>query len=93
LHFAAGIGHEAVVAALLGVGAGVNDRSTSGKSPLHRAMESGHAAVVRALLRLGGVDVKLQDRSGRTALAYAKQQGHTAVVRVLKAAAVAVSLQ
>lgn len=53
LHVAATKGHESVVLALLGGGAGVNERTTDGRTALYLASLGGHQKLVGILRTLG----------------------------------------
>ncbi|PNH00689.1 Ankyrin-1 [Tetrabaena socialis] len=86
LHVASGMGHTAVVEALLRAGADKGTWTKTGATDLHIACQNGHTAVVEVLLA-AGVDMEAKDMLvGRTALFIASQNGHTAVVEVLLAA-------
>lgn len=54
------------------------------QTPLLFAARSGHATIVKALLRKGAL-VDSQDTRGRTPLSHAAEQGHKVVVRQLLA--------
>ena len=69
---------------LLTAGADVNTRDGEGWTPLSRAAERGHEAVVKLLLDTGKVDVDSKDSGyGRTPLWWAAGGGHEAVVKLL----------
>ncbi|KAH8693448.1 hypothetical protein GQ44DRAFT_635107, partial [Phaeosphaeriaceae sp. PMI808] len=53
-------------------------------TPLSRAAERGHKAVVELLLKTGKTDVHWKDNKGRTPLLCAKEGGHEAVVKLLE---------
>ncbi len=55
-----------------------------GRTPLSRAAESGHEAVVKLLLETKEVDVDAKDGYGRTPLSWAAGNGHEAVVKLLR---------
>ncbi|TMW69740.1 hypothetical protein Poli38472_001896 [Pythium oligandrum] len=61
----------------------VNAADEHGRTALHHASSSGHADVVRLLLRHEACDVNASDEDGETALHGASLAGHTPVVRVL----------
>ncbi|KAL9082809.1 MAG: hypothetical protein Q9165_008768 [Trypethelium subeluteriae] len=63
----------------------IDAKDRSGRTPLSRAAEGGHEAVVRQLLATEKVDVDAKDESGRTPLWWAAEGGHEAVVRQLLA--------
>lgn len=65
LHYAAGVGAEAVEL-LLAAGAKSNAQSEDGSTPLHVAVDRGAVTGVAALLR-AGADPGLRDREGRVA--------------------------
>ncbi|MEV0787334.1 ankyrin repeat domain-containing protein [Streptomyces sp. NPDC050423] len=80
----AGDGDVIEVARLLEQGAAVDTPNRDGRTALDRAVEQGHADVVR---RLVGAGADLEQRAGEyqesTPLCLAASQGHTAVVGVL----------
>ncbi|KAK0716794.1 heterokaryon incompatibility protein-domain-containing protein, partial [Lasiosphaeria miniovina] len=63
-------------------GASIDLKDNYGWTPLSRAAESGHEAVVRLLLEKGA-SIDLKDNYGRTPLSRAAANGHEAVVRLL----------
>ena len=65
LHIAAENGHEAMVRALIELGAGVSERNNYDETPLLIAAQKGHEAVVRALIE-AGADVGVAAPRGRT---------------------------
>ncbi|MFD9433118.1 ankyrin repeat domain-containing protein [Streptomyces sp. NPDC060002] len=80
----AGDGDMIEIARLLGQGAVVDRPNRDGRTALDRAVEQGHADVVR---RLVGAGADLEQQAGEyqesTLLCLAASHGHTAVVRVL----------
>ena len=56
-------GYEAVVRALIEVGAHVNKATDNGVTPLYVGAQNGHEAVVRALIELGA-DVNMAADGG-----------------------------
>ena len=84
LHIAARHGQLDLVGFLLGLGLSPNAVNASGRTPLHVAVEAGHAAVVAKLME---VDEGAK-AAARLALARAAYRGHLDVVRVLVAAGV-----
>jgi hypothetical protein len=85
LHWAAGTGQEAAVAALLASGADVNAPDADGMTPLHWAAMNGQLATVRRLLD-AGADPRTPDALGRTPLHYAAFSDNSAVLDALRAA-------
>jgi ankyrin repeat protein len=55
------------------------------QTPLSRAAENRHVAVVRLLLAKGGVDPASKDIFDRTPLSWAAENGHKGVVKLLSA--------
>jgi|TARA_B110000977_G_scaffold175320_1_gene229967 cytohesin len=90
LFIAAGNGHEAVVRALIELGADVNKTGENGATALYTATDEGHEAVVRALIEAGaGADVnKATDekawKNGSMLLHNAAYLGHEAIVQILR---------
>jgi ankyrin repeat protein len=84
LHFAAMMGHDEVVAVLLGGRADKNALDSEGCSPLHYAAMRGHASVAKRLLS-AGADTTVRLR-GETPLDVATKAGHTDVADLLRAA-------
>ena len=82
LHIAAQNGHEAMVRALIELGAVVNKAMDNGVTPLYVAAQNGHEAIVRALTEAGAGVNKAMD-NGATPLLIAAQRGHEAIVRAL----------
>ena len=83
LAVAAGHGLIAIVESLLAVGTDPGAAAAhSLVTPLIRAAEGGHPAIVRLLLTRGA-DPNAQDAEGRTALAAAAAHGDPALVRLL----------
>ncbi|WP_328723558.1 ankyrin repeat domain-containing protein [Streptomyces sp. NBC_00247] len=84
LVLSAGDGDVIEVARLLGQGAVVDAPNRHGRTALDRAVEQGHADVVRELV---GAGANLEQQAGEyqesTPLCLAASQGHTAVVGVL----------
>ncbi|KAN0075032.1 Heterokaryon incompatibility protein (HET) domain containing protein [Elaphomyces granulatus] len=69
---------------LLQEGVAPDLKNIRGVTPLWHAAAEGHAAVVKALLATGAVDVNSQDSiCGRTPLFWASADGHTRVVQLL----------
>jgi ankyrin repeat protein len=84
LHYAAGGGHEEVVALLLTEGAHANVRDAWRRTPFMTACENGHLGVARVLVQHMGTQ-GLADRGGQgwTALHYAALGGHAEVLSYL----------
>jgi ankyrin repeat protein len=68
---------------LLDKGANVKAKADFGQTPLSRAADKRHEAVVRLLLDKGA-DVEAKDEYGQTPLSRAAANGHEAVVRLLQ---------
>ncbi|OXV06823.1 hypothetical protein Egran_05410, partial [Elaphomyces granulatus] len=68
---------------LLQEGVAPDLKNIHGITPLWRAAAGGHAAVVKALLATGAVDVNYQNIDGRTPLFWAAAIGYTRVVQLL----------
>ncbi|KHO10895.1 hypothetical protein MAA_11432 [Metarhizium robertsii ARSEF 23] len=61
----------------------VDSKDKTGRTPLSRAAEKGHEAVVKLLLETGRVNVEVKDNFGGMPLSRAAQNGHEAVVKLL----------
>jgi ankyrin repeat protein len=84
LHHAAGMGHEEIVAFLLGQGAVASLTDVEGVTPLMCGSGDGHLEVVEILLQhSGGQGLGDRDRDGCTALHYAASWGYDEVVSFL----------
>ena len=83
LNQAAAEGQEVIVQRLLEEGADLNSKDYYGQTPLSRAAEEEHEAVVRLLLSRDDVAVDSRDKKGRTSLSWAAMIGQEAVVRLL----------
>ncbi|KAH8051373.1 hypothetical protein JL722_10828 [Aureococcus anophagefferens] len=80
---AAGMGHEACVAAWLDAGASVEFGGRKKiERPLHKACGNGHAAAAAVLLDRGA-DLEARDKHAKTALYRAAEGGKDAVVELL----------
>ncbi len=83
LHLAAHRGHNSAVTALLGAGAKVAARTSTGVEPLHLAAESGDPATVEALIAAGADVDAVDSRMSRTPLMFATAKGELDVMRAL----------
>jgi ankyrin repeat protein len=83
LHYAALGGHPAIVARMLRMGLGVNDRVRSdGMTALAMAAVRGHTDLIRLLLALHA-DLRIPDFGGNTPLLHAYLRGRTEAMRLL----------
>lgn len=82
IHFAAMMGHDAVIVALLEAQADKNALDSEGSSPLHYAAGAGHAGAVKVLLD-AGADSTVRLR-GQTPLDVAVCKGHGAAADLLR---------
>ncbi|KAH8754214.1 ankyrin repeat-containing domain protein [Hyaloscypha sp. PMI_1271] len=57
--------------------------SVYGQTPLSRAAENGHEAIVKLLLETGEVDADSKDKGGQTPLSWAAMYGRNATVKLL----------
>lgn len=69
-------GHEKVKQLLEAKANACSNESLYGQTPLSRAAEGGHAAVVQLLLKQEGVDANSKDHDGRTPLLWASEKGN-----------------
>lgn len=83
VHVAAQFGLLSLLTTLLERGAEPDFKDTIGRTPLSRAAENGHYAVVKLLLGLTGFDPNFTDFSKRTPLSRAAANGHQAIVKLL----------
>ena len=83
LNQAAAEGQEVIVQRLLEEGADPNSKDCYYQTPLSRAAEEGHEAVVRLLLSRDDVIADSRDNRGRTPLSWAAERGQEIVVRLL----------
>ena len=83
LFFAAHQGHEAMVRALIELGADVNQARDEGATPLFIAAHKGHEAIVRALIGAGADVNKPWGGSVVTPLCSAAENGNEVTVRAL----------
>ena len=72
--------------------ADVDAKDNSGWTPLSRAAEKGHEAIMQQLLATEKVDVDVKDNFGWTPLSYTAERGHEPVVELLELHAVKLSL-
>lgn len=84
LIFAANNGHLPLLKKLLEMGADIEDRANSWKTPLLCASQWGHYDVVVHLVE-NGANISVYDSSGLTPLMSATLGGHTTIVRYLLA--------
>ena len=75
-------GDESAVAALLGNGADVNERTSGGQTALILAIVFGRTNLVRMLVR-AGADPQLRDNLGLNAIEWAQRRGLTEVLEIL----------
>jgi len=88
LHLACQSGHDAVVEALLRIGANPRLEAPGGRTPLYFAAESGSMVCVEALLKYGGlhpVDALHMTVRSLTPMSVAQRRGHIAVADYLAA--------
>jgi len=85
LHWAAEQGHTDLVLFLLDHGAGVDDRSDGGETPLMRASWMGHGQIVQLLLARGADPYAVCDRDWEP-VDYAKARNHTEVAAMIEEA-------
>jgi hypothetical protein len=86
LHTAAGCGNGAAAARLLLAGEDIEATDLDGATPLHRAAENGHEAVVRLLVDAASIEereLEATDSFGRTPLHYAAANGEAMASQVL----------
>lgn len=78
-------GQTAVVSYLIDIGADADIRGLTNNrgGAIHRAVQSGHAEVVRLLVERGRVDVESRDAEGKTALQLAAQHNKIEIVETL----------
>jgi hypothetical protein len=81
-HLAAYFGLKEAMVALLKNGHHLDCKDTYNRTPLSRAAENGHEAVVKLLLERGA-ELEAKSYYGRTPLLYAAANGHEAVVKLL----------
>lgn len=82
LHYAAAMGHQAVVEALLQSGGAVGLRAPDGSTPLALAAGAGHRGVLSLLVSRGAV-VNAVDNRGMTPLSLASKNGQVGTVEEL----------
>lgn len=76
-------GHEKVKQLLEVKANACSNESPYGQTPLSRAAEGGHVAIVQLLLEQEGVDANSKDRNDWTPLPWASEKGHKAVAKLL----------
>jgi ankyrin repeat protein len=83
LHLAAYFGVETVVKLLLDTGkVEADSKDKNSRTPLFWAVENGHEAVVKLLLKKGS-EVEMESRGGSTPLQLAALNGHEGVEQLL----------
>jgi uncharacterized protein len=82
LHYAAGIGHSAIVAKLLERYAYIDAESPNKTTPLMMAARAGHSATVKLLID-EGADSKLKNEAGLSAADMARARGFKEVLTAL----------
>jgi ankyrin repeat protein len=85
LHFAAALGHGAVVGRLCKHGADTEALDGNGATPLELAVKKGHLSSVKALLQAGADAEKHSESTSCTSLWTASFYGHVAIVDALLA--------
>ena len=85
LHWAARLGHAAVIRTLIRAGCNTHIQNGDQWTPLHEAVERGHVDILGALIA-AGADVNARDRFGQAPLHEAVSRGHINAVRALIAA-------
>jgi ankyrin repeat protein len=82
LAWAAQVGAEKAVNALVAIGANLSPADKFGNTPLHLAAEAGHPLILQKLI-LAGVSPKCRNHLGTTPLHYGAAKGHVEVCRIL----------
>ncbi len=78
-------GHFEHTKKALKMGAYVNVRDNTGKTPLMYAATFGNPDIVMLLILNGaGADFSIRDFDGKTALMYATEKNHTKIIEMLK---------
>jgi ankyrin repeat protein len=78
-------GHFEHTKKALKMGAYVNVRDSSGKTPLMYASIFGNPDIVMLLILNGaGADFSIRDYDGKTAIMYAVEKNHTKIIELLK---------
>lgn len=77
------MGHESLILLLLDLGANIEERDMSGRTPLMIASANGMGDIVKILLR-NGADVAAVDEDGKDALWWAGTSNQTAIVELCR---------
>ncbi|KAI9780621.1 MAG: hypothetical protein M1816_002782, partial [Peltula sp. TS41687] len=83
VHLVAIFGLKRLVSILIVNNIEADSKDQQGRTPLFRAAENGHEAVVKLLLDRDDVEADSKDQQGRTPLSRAAVDGHEAVVKLL----------
>ena len=83
MHLAAWYGLADIIESLIDSGCNADSKGLYNRTPLGRAVESGHKAVVELLLSQNVVDINSKNEYGYTPLARAVESGNKAVVELL----------
>lgn len=83
---AASSGNVVLVNELLNRGADIEERDSSGDTPLNEAARMGRTEVVRCLIE-SGARLSVPNNNGKTALTYASEHNHLEIYRLLQDAA------
>ncbi len=82
---AASLGRVATAVLFMDKGASYSSADTSGRTPLHWAVDGGHENMVQWLVSImSSEEVTREDNEGHTPLDIAYQDGHLELIRLLK---------